>query len=164
MDLELYEQHGTLPAVDGVPLFYGRAGTTTAGVPLVLNDGIGCDGFAWRYLMPKLAERHPVVHWNYRSHGRSGSGANLSRLTLPALTGSGKTIVYVLMGGDSAVSEEVVATLRAQNVPLLRSPERALRAIDRVTEGRRAIARARVSRRLPAPPRSRYVTPNASPP
>ena len=85
MDLELYEQHGTLPAIDGVPLFYGRAGVGTAGIPLVLNDGIGCDGFAWRHLMPMLAERHPVVHWNYRSHGRSGSGPSLARLTLPAL-------------------------------------------------------------------------------
>jgi pimeloyl-ACP methyl ester carboxylesterase len=85
MDLELYQQHGTLPAIDGVPLFYGRAGIGTDGIPLLLNDGIGCDGFAWRYLLPKLAERHPVIHWNYRSHGRSGSGANLDRLTLPAL-------------------------------------------------------------------------------
>lgn len=85
MDLELYQQHGTLPAIDGVPLFYGRAGMGTEGVPLLLNDGIGCDGFAWRYLMPKLAERHPAVHWNYRSHGRSGSGPTLERLTLPAL-------------------------------------------------------------------------------
>jgi acyl-CoA synthetase (NDP forming) len=76
-------------------------------------------------------------------------GLATARLTLPALTGSGKTIVYVLMGGDSAVSEEVVATLRAQNVPLLRSPERALRAIARVTEGGRATARARD--RVPAP-------------
>ncbi|MBK8408120.1 MAG: alpha/beta hydrolase [Sandaracinaceae bacterium] len=91
MDLELYEQHGTLLAMDGdgdgdgVPLFYGRAGVGTAGIPLVLNDGIGCDGFAWRHLMPMLADRHPVVHWNYRSHGRSGSGPSLARLTLPAL-------------------------------------------------------------------------------
>lgn len=85
MNLELYQQHGTLPAIDGVPLFYGRAGMGTDGVPLLLNDGIGCDGFAWRYLVPKLAERHPVVHWNYRSHGRSGSGPTFERLTLPAL-------------------------------------------------------------------------------
>ena len=46
MDLELYEQHGTLPAIDGVPLFYGRAGMETDGIPLLLNDGIGCDGAA----------------------------------------------------------------------------------------------------------------------
>ncbi|MCA9579323.1 MAG: alpha/beta hydrolase [Polyangiales bacterium] len=85
MDLALYEQHGTLPDRDGVPLFYGLAGQGRPGLPLVLNDGIGCDGFAWRYLMPHLARRHPVVHWNYRAHGRSGMGPGLSRLTLPAL-------------------------------------------------------------------------------
>ena len=85
MDLELYEEHGTLPDQDGVPLFYGLAGRGQPGVPLVLNDGIGCDGFAWRYLMPHLATHHPVVHWNYRAHGRSGTGVGLGRLTLPAL-------------------------------------------------------------------------------
>lgn len=76
-------------------------------------------------------------------------GLATAKRTLPALTGSDKTIVYVLMGGDSAISEEVVATLRAQNIPLMRSPERALRAIARVTESGRAMARARA--RVPAP-------------
>ena len=61
MDLALYEQHGTLPDRDGVPLFYGLAGQGRPGLPLVLNDGIGCDGFAWRYLMPHLARRRRVL-------------------------------------------------------------------------------------------------------
>jgi len=38
---------------------------------LVLCDGLACDGFAWKYLLPVLAEHHRVVHWHYRGHGRS---------------------------------------------------------------------------------------------
>src|SRR5262249_665 len=38
---------------------------------LVLCDGLACDGFAWKYLLPALAEHHRVIHWHYRGHGRS---------------------------------------------------------------------------------------------
>jgi pimeloyl-ACP methyl ester carboxylesterase len=38
---------------------------------LVLCDGLACDGFAWKYLLPVLAEHHRVIHWHYRGHGRS---------------------------------------------------------------------------------------------
>jgi pimeloyl-ACP methyl ester carboxylesterase len=54
------------------------------GVPFVLSDGIGCDGFAWKYLQPHLAERHRVVHWHYRAHGRSALPADPARIDVPA--------------------------------------------------------------------------------
>ena len=38
---------------------------------LVLCDGLACDGFAWKYLLPAVAEHHRVVHWHYRGHGQS---------------------------------------------------------------------------------------------
>ena len=38
---------------------------------VVLCDGLACDGFAWKYLQPVLAEHHRVVHWHYRGHGSS---------------------------------------------------------------------------------------------
>lgn len=38
---------------------------------MVLCDGLACDGFAWKYLRPALAERHRVVYWQYRGHGES---------------------------------------------------------------------------------------------
>ena len=38
---------------------------------LVLCDGLACDGFAWKYLLPALAEHHRVIHWHYRGHGQS---------------------------------------------------------------------------------------------
>ncbi|MFT3835572.1 MAG: alpha/beta hydrolase [Myxococcaceae bacterium] len=38
----------------------------------VLCDGLGCDGFIWKYLTPILRERRRVMHWHYRGHGQSG--------------------------------------------------------------------------------------------
>ena len=38
---------------------------------VVLCDGLACDGFAWKYLRPVLAEHHRVIHWHYRGHGQS---------------------------------------------------------------------------------------------
>ncbi len=39
---------------------------------MVLCDGLGCDGFAWKYLQPELKKRGRVLRWHYRGHGRSG--------------------------------------------------------------------------------------------
>ncbi len=41
------------------------------GPPIVLCDGVGCDGFIWRYLAEVLARNMTVVRWHYRGHGRS---------------------------------------------------------------------------------------------
>ena len=36
---------------------------------MVLSDGIGCDGYIWKYLTPALEEEHRFIHWQYRGHG-----------------------------------------------------------------------------------------------
>jgi len=72
-----YDREGFVAAVDGTRLFYGIAGS---GPAIVLNDGIGCDGFAWTYLLPQLARKHTVLHWHYRGHGRSGEPKDSSRI------------------------------------------------------------------------------------
>lgn len=41
------------------------------GPPVVLCDGLGCNGFAWRYLLPALRRKHRVIRWHYRGHGSS---------------------------------------------------------------------------------------------
>jgi pimeloyl-ACP methyl ester carboxylesterase len=38
----------------------------------VLLDGLGCDGFVWKYLWPILSDKRRVMHWHYRGHGDSG--------------------------------------------------------------------------------------------
>jgi pimeloyl-ACP methyl ester carboxylesterase len=78
----VYDDQGFVVAEDGTRLFYGVLGS---GPVVVLNDGIGCDGFAWKYIQPDLAKDHTVVHWHYRGHGRSGPPADRARLDIPAL-------------------------------------------------------------------------------
>ena len=55
---------------DGTRIHWSALGN---GAPaLVCCDGIGCDGFAWKYVLRDFAARHRIVHWHYRGHGRSG--------------------------------------------------------------------------------------------
>jgi len=60
----------TVAGFDGTPIWYRRIGS---GEPtLVLCDGVGCDGFVWKYFIPHFEDRYRLVHWHYRGHGRSG--------------------------------------------------------------------------------------------
>jgi pimeloyl-ACP methyl ester carboxylesterase len=62
---------GYAVARDDSPIFYESWGERgTAGVPVVLCDGIGCDGYVWRYLRQDLADRFGL-HLHYRGHGRT---------------------------------------------------------------------------------------------
>lgn len=38
---------------------------------LILNDGLGCDGYVWRPVVERFGDRFPIVHWHYRGHGFS---------------------------------------------------------------------------------------------
>lgn len=77
----VYDRTHFVRGPDGTRLFCGVRGT---GPAVVLTDGIGCDGFAWKYLHPHLARRHTVVHWHYRGHGRSGLPVDGSRIDIAA--------------------------------------------------------------------------------
>jgi len=52
---------------------------------VLLCDGLGCDGFIWRYLQPALAQTERVLHWHYPGHGRSPKPADALGLTIPSL-------------------------------------------------------------------------------
>ncbi len=70
---------------DGTRLFYEVTGPTRTDAPvMVLSDGIGCDGFAWKYLAPHLARSYRVLHWHYRAHGRSGAPVDPVRIDISA--------------------------------------------------------------------------------
>lgn len=94
-DTLYYEKEGFAPAPDGTRLFYGLRGS---GPTLVLSDGIGCDGFAWRYLQPVLAKRYRVLHWHYRGHGRSGAPVDRKQIDVPTLV---RDLVCVLDATDT---------------------------------------------------------------
>ncbi|MDH3726361.1 MAG: alpha/beta hydrolase [Myxococcales bacterium] len=78
-----YDSEGFVEAADGTRLFVETHGTGTPAI--VLIDGIGCDGFAWRYLQPRLATRHQVVHSHFRGHGRSGPPVERDQLSIEDL-------------------------------------------------------------------------------
>jgi pimeloyl-ACP methyl ester carboxylesterase len=73
------ESDGFVEASDGTRIFYRTAGHGSA---VVLCDGILCEGFVWKYLRPRLAEDHRVIHWNYRGHGRSGLPRDTTRIAI----------------------------------------------------------------------------------
>ena len=54
---------------DGTRLFYEDEAGDGHG-PVMLCDGIGCDGYVWRYLRDALEPRRRI-HAHYRGHGRS---------------------------------------------------------------------------------------------
>ena len=73
-----YFHQDFLRVPDGADLYYRVQGDGAPG--MVLCDGLGCDGFAWKYVTPYLARRHRVLRWHYRGHGRSTVPADRTRI------------------------------------------------------------------------------------
>jgi pimeloyl-ACP methyl ester carboxylesterase len=71
-------------ASDGSPLFYESWGERGANAPVLLCDGIGCDGYVWRYLRQDLTDRFGV-HPHYRGHGRTAAPRDPQRVTIEDL-------------------------------------------------------------------------------
>jgi pimeloyl-ACP methyl ester carboxylesterase len=86
----LYDREGFVEAADGTRLFFEVLGQGEP--PILLTDGIGCDGFAWRYLAPRLARNHRVVHWHFRGHGRSGPPLARDQLSIEDLARDLRTV------------------------------------------------------------------------
>jgi pimeloyl-ACP methyl ester carboxylesterase len=80
-----YFHQGLHETTDGAPLWFESRGEP-GGVPVVLNDGLGCDGFIWRYLWEPLTSKRRVLHWNYRGHGRSGVPQDDTRIGMEYIT------------------------------------------------------------------------------
>jgi pimeloyl-ACP methyl ester carboxylesterase len=89
-----YDREQFIDATDGTRLFVEETGAGTP--PVVLTDGIGCDGFVWRYLAPSLGESRRVVHWHFRGHGRSGPPADRNRLAIEDLATDLRTVCTAL--------------------------------------------------------------------
>lgn len=70
--------------LDQTPLFYESWGDRNGLTPVVLCDGIGCDGFVWRYLRKDLADRFGL-HPHYRGHGRTAAPHDPRRVTIEDL-------------------------------------------------------------------------------
>ncbi len=75
-------QERIVSSFDGTALYVRSEGT---GPVLLFCDGLGCDGYIWKYLRPVLAHKHRLVFWHYRGHGRSSAPAHPHALNLSAL-------------------------------------------------------------------------------
>ncbi len=71
-------KEGWFEGADGTQLYYRVMGDGE--IPLVLNDGIGCEGYAWKYFIPYFEKNYKIVHWNYKGHGRSDMPRTMDHL------------------------------------------------------------------------------------
>ncbi len=76
------DQTGVYTADDGTELWYGHVGD---GPPVVLCDGLGCDGFIWSHLIDSLVDDFTLIRWHYRGHGESEAPDALDSMTLETL-------------------------------------------------------------------------------
>jgi pimeloyl-ACP methyl ester carboxylesterase len=67
---------------DGTELFYERAGS---GPPILLCDGLMCEGHIWKYLAATLEPDREWLHFNYPGHGRSADPHLFADLSPPRL-------------------------------------------------------------------------------
>lgn len=80
-------RQGFAVAQDFTPIYY-RVATPPGAlaesgpVPAIFSDGIGCDGYVWKYLEAELVRERPIVHWHYRGHGKSGLPRDPERVTV----------------------------------------------------------------------------------
>jgi pimeloyl-ACP methyl ester carboxylesterase len=73
---------------DGTRIYFHAVGTASQARPvLVCCDGIGCDGFAWKYVVRDFAATHRIIRWHYRGHGRSGIPQDRSKVGFDDIAG-----------------------------------------------------------------------------
>jgi pimeloyl-ACP methyl ester carboxylesterase len=108
---------------DGSPLFYESWGERGAHTPVLLCDGIGCDGYVWRYLKADLPDRFGL-HPHYRGHGRTAPPRDPTRVSIEDLADD---IACVL---DDALVDRAVLVGHSMGVQV--ALETARRHVDRV--------------------------------
>ncbi|MDH5672865.1 MAG: alpha/beta hydrolase [Myxococcales bacterium] len=115
-----YQHEGFARAADGTRIFHGESGS---GPPLLLLDGIGCDGWAWNHIQPHLAERCRVVHLHYRGHGRSGAPVDPNAISIETLADDGLRVMDAAAVERAALVAHSMGTQVALEV-LRSAPER----------------------------------------
>lgn len=71
---------------DGTPIFYEVMGRHRPKTTLVLCDGVGCDGYVWKYLQQVLGDEYRLIHMNYRGHGQTPAPSDPARVDISDLS------------------------------------------------------------------------------
>jgi pimeloyl-ACP methyl ester carboxylesterase len=85
-------EEGFAEGEDGTPIFWSSVGGGP-GPTLVCCDGIGCDGFAWKYVVRDFAKNHRIIRWHYRGHGRSATPDDRARTAFDDLCGDLRAVL-----------------------------------------------------------------------
>lgn len=114
----------TVECNDGTHIWYRSIGSREP--TMVLCDGVGCDGFVWKYIVPHFENTHRIIHWNYRGHGKSETPENLDHLGIEQCAEDLKTVL-----DDAGVSRPAVLLGHSMGVQVIlefyhRHPERVL--------------------------------------
>lgn len=78
-----FATNGYVDSADGTKIHYYTVGD--GGPAIVCCDGLGCDGYVWKYVAEDLAPDFQVVRWHYRGHGQSGPPAHSSHMRIEDL-------------------------------------------------------------------------------
>jgi pimeloyl-ACP methyl ester carboxylesterase len=78
------ELQSKISTPDGTGLFVRLIQQPSAigNIPLILNDGLGCNGFAWKHFIDYFQHQHPIIHWHYRGHGHSDIPEDLDSVSI----------------------------------------------------------------------------------
>ncbi len=81
------ELQSKITTTDGTGLFVRLIQKPSAigNIPLILNDGLGCDGFAWKHFIDYFQHQHPIIHWHYRGHGHSDIPEDINSVSIDHL-------------------------------------------------------------------------------
>lgn len=101
-----YEQ-ARLTRPDATELAYFTGGAPE-GRAIVLCDGLGCDGFAWRRIAPVLEPHYRILHPHYRGHGASSMAGATDRTTYRRAAGDGY--------GMGVLAQDVLACMDAAGI------------------------------------------------
>ena len=58
---------------DGIPIYYQVSGGQNGNLPVLLSHGFAASSQMWQPNIGALAAARPVISWDLRGHGRSGS-------------------------------------------------------------------------------------------
>ncbi len=89
------ELHSKVTTNDGTGLFVRliQHPCVVGKMPIVLNDGLGCDGFIWKHFINYFQHQHPIIHWHYRGHGYSETPEDLNSINIPQFANDMKAVL-----------------------------------------------------------------------